>query len=211
MTAPATQQDTMHRAREAICLLLMPFFLLGAGDDPEKARAAVDGLIQAYDPRDTKELDLVARIIGFSAAALDNLRLSMGGPSVSDTKILRYRSAAVSLSRSAEQCRVVLRTVQSQPQATVHDEKPAIAPRPPAPVAKSPAPAPHLTPAQTETAKTEVRALLAELAKSGAARPKGLTALRVKPDQGALLSAAVTAAVAAKQTEAATQDPNRHR
>jgi hypothetical protein len=101
MTAP--QPNTMDRAFEAICMLLMPFFLIGAGDDPEMARDAVSDLARAYRPADTQELDLVARIIGFSTTALDNLRLSIASPTLSDTKVLRYRSSAVSLSRSLEQ------------------------------------------------------------------------------------------------------------
>jgi hypothetical protein len=48
------------------------------------------------------ELDLVGRIIGFSVAAMDNLRLSMASD-LSATKILRYRSNAVTLCRSSDQ------------------------------------------------------------------------------------------------------------
>ncbi len=103
MTSHATQSDTMDRAFRAICMQLMPFFLLGTADDPGKARDAVADLIRAYNPANIHELDLVARVIGFGIAALDNLRLSMAGPALSDTKVLRYRSTAVSLSRSAEQ------------------------------------------------------------------------------------------------------------
>ena len=53
----ATQLETMDRAFEAICTLLMPFFLIGAGDDPEKARCAVSNLLRAYDalPQDAPQ------------------------------------------------------------------------------------------------------------------------------------------------------------
>jgi hypothetical protein len=43
---------------------------------------------------------------------MDNLRLSMN-PDLSDTKVLRYRSNAVALSRAGEQCRKILTTMQA--------------------------------------------------------------------------------------------------
>ena len=195
MTASLTPADTMDRARNAICLLLMPFFLFGAGDDPQKARAAVADLIQAYNPTDTLQLDLAARIIGFSTAALDNLRLSMSSPTLSDTKILRYRSTAVSLSRSAEQCRTELRKMQDAlPEAIPAAQPQPMRPQPPIPPMTSP---------QIAKARTDARNLLTGLARIGAACApgQGLTALHLVPDQGAQISAAVTAAIAQKQNE----------
>jgi hypothetical protein len=214
MTTPATQADTMDRALEAICMLLMPFFLLGAADDPEKARRAVANLIQAYNPNTTQELDLAARVIGFSAAALDNLCASMSSPTLSDTKVLRYRSAAVSLSRAAEQCRVVLQKLQTEPPVAIpaprpRDEKPAVTPQHQA--AMPQAPAAQITAEQIEQAKSDARALLADLAKAGMrqAPGQGLTAVQLLPDPGAEISMAVTAAIAAHRVFPAWQYPTR--
>jgi hypothetical protein len=187
----AAQPDTMDRAFEAFCMLLMPFFLLGAGDDPEKARAAVADLLRAYNPASPQELDLAARIVGFSAAALDNLRLSMASPDFSDTKVLRYRSTAVSLSRSAEQCRKTLGTLQAEQPAL-----PVAAPQPPA--VKPQTPLPPMTAARVDKAKGEARDILTGLARLGRAIPpgQGMTAIRIAPDPGAQITAAVTAALA---------------
>jgi hypothetical protein len=207
MTSHTTQPDTMDRAFDAICMLLMPFFLLGAADDPNKARNAVADLIRAYNPANTQELDLAARVIGFSIAALDNLRQSMASPDLSDTKVLRYRSTAVSLSRSAEQCRVILTKMQT-------DEP---APRPQAeqqtaiPATKPQAPLPPMSSASMEKAKTEARAMLAGLAKLGTtcAPGQGMTAIRIAPEPGAQITAAVTAALTEMKSRNAVQNAPR--
>jgi hypothetical protein len=215
MTSNTTQPNTMDRAFDAICMLLMPFFLLGAADDPNKARNAVADLIRAYNPADTKELDLVARVIGFSIAALDNLRLSMTSPELSDTKVLRYRSTAVSLSRSAEQCRVILTRMQTdEPAARPQAERQAAAPQKPQPqptAAKPPPSLPPMSTASIEQAKTEARAMLAGLAKLGAtcAPGQGMTAIRIAPEPGAQITASVAAALAEMKSRNAAQNPPR--
>lgn len=178
--------ETMDRAFEAICMLLMPFFLIGAGDDPEKARRAVADLLRTYGAANLQELDLAARVIGFSAAALDNLRLSMASPTPADVKILRFRSNAVSLSRSAEQCRTTLKKIQAdrpKPQDTLP--------------ARTVNPLPPVAAARVEKARGEARNLLAGLAKLGAASQpgQGMTAIHLAPDPGAQITAAVTAAL----------------
>jgi hypothetical protein len=182
MTAPLP--ETMDRAFEAICMLLMPFFLIGAGDDPEKARTAVADLLRGYDPASVQELDLAARIVGFSAAALDNLRLSIAGPDRPDTKILRFRANAVSLSRSAEQCRTTLKTIQAERPQPVAQAVPA----------RLLTPLPPMTAAKIEKAKSEARDMLAGLARLGAAPGQGMTAIRIDADPGAQIAAAVAAA-----------------
>jgi hypothetical protein len=215
MPSNATQPDTMERAFDAICMLLMPFFLLGAGDDPNKARNAVADLIRAYNPANTQELDLVARVVGFSIAALDNLRLSMGGSALSDTKVLRYRSTAVSLSRAAEQCRVILTELQTdKPAPRIQPELQAAAPQKPQPqptAAKSQAPLPPMSSASMEKAKTEARAMLAGLAKLGAscAPGQGMTAIRIAAEPGAQITASVAAALAEMKSRNAAQNPPR--
>lgn len=219
MTAPAPQSDLMDQALEAISMLLMPFFLLGAGDDPEKARNAVAAMIRAYNPSTIQELDLVARIIGFSTAALDNLRLSMGGPTLSDSKILRYRSTAVSLSRSAEQCRATLQKMQTEQAETQHAPQPEkqtaalriSAPQPNAQPAMPKAALPPMSPASIEKAKAEARTMLAGLAKAGAACApgNGMTAAHLHPDPGAQITASITAALAEMKNPRAGQIPRR--
>ena len=203
MTASAPDPDTMDRAFDAICMLLMPFFLLGAADDQAKARQAVGDLIRAYNPANTMQLDLVARVVGFSIAALDNLRLSMAGPELSDTKVLRYRSSAVSLSRSAEQCRLVLtkmRTEQPEesPIPRPRAEPRASAPAPHTQIAKPSTPLTPISKPSLERAKTEARAMLAGLAKLGTACApgQGMTAIRIAPDPAAQIAASVAAALA---------------
>ena len=91
---------------------LLPFFLAGAGGDSSAARAAIREMVEEYAAATATELDLVGRIIGFSVMATDNLRLSMK-PDLSDTKVLRYRSNAVALSRASEQCRKMLEALQA--------------------------------------------------------------------------------------------------
>jgi hypothetical protein len=203
MTVPATHSDTMDRALEAVCMLLMPFFMLGAGDDPEKARAAVASLVLAYMPDTSQELDLAARIVGFSAAALDNLRLSMTSPTLSDTKVLRFRSAAINLSRSAEHCRAVLQTMraeQTETEPSARVEQP-VAAQPQAPAAQPRAPVSQPTTAQIEKARNEARAIMAALAKGDLLKGQGqgMTAIHMAPDPGAEISAGVMAAMARHQ------------
>jgi hypothetical protein len=184
----ATPQATTDRAFDAICMLLMPFFLVGVSDDPERARGAVADLLHAYDPANPQELDLAARVIGFSAAALDNLRLSMADPALPDTKVLRYRSTAVRLSRSSEQCRASLKKIQAErPQQQVGRPLPKILPKP----------LPPMTATRIEKAKAEARDMLAGFARLGTACPagQGMTAIRVAPDTGAQIAAAVNAAL----------------
>jgi hypothetical protein len=176
----ASQPKTMDRAFEAICMLLMPFFLAGAGDDPEKARGAVSDLLHTYEPANVQELDLAARVVGFSAVALDNLRLSMANPTLSDTKVLRYRSSAVSLSRSSEQCRAALKKMRSerfvqQPAASFKLRRPL----------------PPMTAARIEKAKGEARELLTSLARLGVGAGQGTTAISTAPDPDTQITAAV--------------------
>ena len=189
-----SQPDTMDRALEAIAMALMPFLLLGAGDDPEKARAAVADLIRAYNPTDVQQLDLAARIVGFGLAALDNLRLSMARPELSDTKVLRFRSSAVSLNRSAEQCRTTLNTMQSEPKEAKPAPQQPAAPQ----LAKPQAPVPPMSNLQMEKARSDARALLSGLAKLGeaCAPGQGMTAIHRAPD--AQLTDAITAALSGK-------------
>jgi hypothetical protein len=131
---------------------------------------------------------------------------------LSDTKVLRYRSAAVSLSRAAEQCRGVLQKMQHEPPGAIP------APRPidenSAAMPQSRATMPQAAPiiaGPIEKARSAARAVLADLAKTGMrqAPGQGLTVLHNVPDPGAEMSAAVTAALAAHRASAAAPNPVR--
>ena len=176
----ASQPKTMDRAFEAICVLLMPFFLISAGDDPEKARGAVSDLLHIYEPANVQELDLAARVVGFSVVALDSLRLSIADRNLSDTTVLRYRSNAVSLSRSSDQCRAALKKLRSERLA---QQYPA--------TFKLRHPLPPMTAARIEKAKGEARELLTSLARLGAGTDQGTTAISATPDPNAQITAAV--------------------
>ncbi len=115
---PAAEAIPSDCTFQTILDFMLPFFLAGAGGDADFARAAIFELLDAYNAATTPELDLAGRIIIFSTAAMDDLRLSMTDPEMSDAKKLRYRSNAVALSRSAEQCRKVLEAMQAKRQAT---------------------------------------------------------------------------------------------
>jgi hypothetical protein len=113
MSAPASQPDPTECLFSTILGFTLPFYLAGAGGDMDAAGMAVTELIAAYGAATAPELDLVGRLVGFSAAAMDNLRLSMQSD-LSGTKVLQYRGNAVALGRLAEQCRKVLETMQTK-------------------------------------------------------------------------------------------------
>jgi hypothetical protein len=144
--------------------VLLPFHLAAAGADPGLTRAAIIQLIDAYQSATAAELDQVGRMLGFSAAAMDNLRLSMRS-GLSDRTVLQYRANAVALSRIAEQCRKTLEVMQSKREQT-GETAPMPHPQPmpvskPAPFAPLPpaAPPPSTPPAQPQAAARAVSAV----------------------------------------------------
>jgi hypothetical protein len=170
---------------------MLPFYLAGAGGDAATVHALMLELIEAYHATTAAERDLVGRLVSFSAAAMDNLRLSMR-PDLSDRKILQYRANAVALNRSAEQCRKTLDAMQTkreQPNELAamthpmpHPRPPPISPpRPSSPPREMPPAQPHASsqtafayPGSTvegdpefacdlETMKRNTRAMLADL------------------------------------------------
>ncbi len=215
MTQPDSQPTTIDCIFENILTFMLPFFLSSAGGDADLGRAAIQELAEAYNAATVTELELVGRVLGFSVVAMDNLRLSMN-PGMSDTKILRYRSNAVALSRAGEQCRKILEAVQAnrKPMAI---PKPAIAAAPPPEMAaQPPKPAPltkpHTAPQTssrpvtlppaTEAMKRDARKLLAAFS-NGDSPPARALAFPRMPDQAALIGTAVMDALAASKRNAA--------
>jgi hypothetical protein len=143
--------DCLTTACQAICLTLAAFALPAAGGDLAKANALIADMILAHQPANMMELELAGRIVGFSLAAMDNLRMSIADPEMADAKVLRCRSSAASLSRSAEQCRAALTNLRagSKPQqpaaVTQQREAQPEAPQPEAPKAAAPKPRPVAT------------------------------------------------------------------
>lgn len=105
--------SSMNLAIEAACNNLMDFVIVASSDNPDKARAVIADMIRAYNPADTIELALISQIVGFGLASMDSLRRSMADPDMPDAKVLRYRTSAASLSRSAEQCRAALNALRA--------------------------------------------------------------------------------------------------
>jgi hypothetical protein len=143
---PASHPDTIECLFSTIIDFTLPFYLAGSDGDGRSAVGAVLDLIVSYDPATAAELDVVGRLVGFSAAATDSLRLSMQ-PDLPDTKILQYRTNTVALGRLAEQCRQVLEEMQTT--RRIAAARPMPQPRP-APVAPPSPPRPprDMPPAQ---------------------------------------------------------------
>jgi hypothetical protein len=161
---------------ETITAFMVPFFLAGAGGNPDIAKAAIRDLILAHNPETPAEMDLAGRIVAFSIVGLDNLRLSKA-PDLSDTKVIRYRSNAITLMRSSDQARKILTAVREKREPTLKIPRPSVAPAPAAPETqrhpagtKSPAHAgaPKNPPQDIEALKRDARALTQMFSKNGA-------------------------------------------
>jgi hypothetical protein len=190
---------------------LLPFFLVGARGNQDVATAAIRELIDTYNAGNPMELDLVGRIIGFSIASLDNLRLSMTA-GLSDTKVLRYRCNAITLCRSSNTARTMLEATQAGRPVRQATPRPTVAAAPPAPkpvpVVQAPKPAPQAQapvipqlpnggiskfPMDIEAMKRDARIKMAAFSKSGAAAPIAIL------DPAAAIRAAVRAAVTSER------------
>jgi hypothetical protein len=151
-------------------------------------------LIDSHHPATTTELDLVGRILGFSIAALDNLRLS-AAPDLSTSQVLRYRGNAVTLSRSAETSRKMLHAAQSGQPLTREPPRPAVAPAP------KPQSTATVAMPDIEAMKRDARAMIAAFSRqdvqSHAAFPPQL------PDTETMIRTATRAAIAAASRPAA--------
>lgn len=222
MTQP--QPTAIDCIFENILGFMLPFLLASAGGDANLARAAIQELAEAHNVATATELEVVGRLLGFSVVAMDNLRLSMNRD-LSDTKVLRYRSNAVALSRAGEQCRKILEVMQdnrkpdvkavSLPAPVVADAPPppALLPRPrrgdenkqPSRVEASQ----PLTggsakfPESTEAAKRDARLLLAMFARNGAVSGQTATIFPHIPDPAAAVDKAVREAFRGSRRAAA--------
>ena len=220
LTQLETQPDSGAIAFDCVLAsileFMLPFFLVAAAGNAGLARSAIKELIDAYQPGTPTELDLVGRIIGFSTAALDNLRLSMA-PDLSDTKVLRYRCNAVTLSRASDQALKTLEALQARQQQTGKIPRPSIAAAPPAtapgaspimprsqplspprsprsqPVADSGAVS-EFPPMDIEAMKRDARIMMAAFSKTGA---RDRIAILPIVDPAAAADAAARAAIAA--------------
>jgi hypothetical protein len=184
MTQP--EPPTYDCTLDTILGFLLPFFLAAASGNPEHAKAAIRELIGAYNASTPQELDLVGRIIGFSIASLDNLRLSMT-PDLSDTKVLRYRSNAVTLSRASNQAMKALEALQAKQEQPRPIPRPSVAAAPPPPAARAQRPATQAAaptpstkantehpPLDIEAMKREARVAMMAFSKNG---PQGAGAI----------------------------------
>jgi hypothetical protein len=203
MPHPDPASPTIHCLRTTICGFLLPFFLSAAGGNTATAQAAILELIDAYNARTITELDLVGRIVGFGIVAMDNLRLSMT-QDMSDTKVLRYRSNAVALSRAAEQARQILHALQEKQETTLNIPRPAVA------AAPAPVTPPKLQPSRNNVAPIPAtKGLFASLSKDmetmqrearimmGAFSKHGASAIQMTRDPSQMATSAAQAAVAA--------------
>lgn len=188
MSHPASQPGLVDCLFGTILGFMLPFYLAGSGGDVNVASAAILELIEAYSAATAAELDVVGRLLGFNAVAMDNLRLSMRS-GLSDTKILQYRANAVALGRMADQCRKALEAMQTKREqycetagmphpGSMPEPRPApIAPPPQSPPPRDLPPSPPQASARSamavegdpefasdiETMKQNARAMLAEL------------------------------------------------
>ncbi|HQT78131.1 MAG TPA: hypothetical protein PLD10_13835 [Rhodopila sp.] len=125
---------------------MLPIFTVSAGGDIDLARRSIIDLLDAYEACTAAELELVARIVSFSHAAIDSLRQAARAD-LSATLVLRFRANAVALNRSAETCRKTLESMQDRRRAA--EALQVVQPIPQAPLPAGPAtPKPPHPPAQ---------------------------------------------------------------
>jgi hypothetical protein len=100
-----TAQDTVT---EQVLGLLSPFFLDGAGGDPDAARSAAAHMLAGYSTETTEELQIAAQIIACGFAVLDSLSRSMADKTLTVNTQLRLRGSANAMNRAVQQGRVAL-------------------------------------------------------------------------------------------------------
>ncbi|WP_428490196.1 hypothetical protein [Rhodopila sp.] len=115
MSHPQPNRDATKALFITALGCLLPFHAPGFNGDRTLALNAIGELIQACRPAAPEEYDLAGRSLGYAAAAMDSLRLSMQ-PNLTDSLILQYRRNAIALGRSADQCRKTLEVIRSKRQ-----------------------------------------------------------------------------------------------
>nr|WP_294502730.1 hypothetical protein [uncultured Rhodopila sp.] len=95
-----------------IVALLTPLFIEAAGADIAIARTAARETIAAYRVQNHASLILVGRIIAFGLTALGSLSLSMADE-LTIAMIIRLRSNANALNRSADRCERMLQETRA--------------------------------------------------------------------------------------------------
>lgn len=109
--------------RDRILSFLIPLFLTSANGDANRARQAVEALLASYNPRTAKELRLAALSIAFSFGALDALARSASQDATLN-QVLRLRSNANALARSAAKAELALQAERSEPSQDQDDSLP---------------------------------------------------------------------------------------
>jgi hypothetical protein len=115
-------------ALEHVLAFLVPLFLRGADCDQESARQAALRLLDSHGAATDRDLLLAAEIIAFSFTTLDNLSRSMADADISVSTLLRLRSNANALSRSAQRNRKTLEQVRK---IDLQPDQPPAPPTPP--------------------------------------------------------------------------------
>jgi hypothetical protein len=128
---PATTSTAFTPAiLDTVLVHLAPHFLPSAGDDLPAARHAASLLLAAYGAATDAELYLAAEVISFSFHALEALS-EAAAPDLAETKKLRLRGSAVSLSREAHKTQRKLDQLQrARVAASNRSEAEAPPPRP---------------------------------------------------------------------------------
>jgi hypothetical protein len=184
---------------------MLPFFLSSAGGDADLASDAIRELADAYNIETAAELELVGRILGFSTVAMDNLRRSMN-PDLSDIKVLRYRSNAISLSRASDQCRTILELMQANripprqpviaaPPPPANTEPPRVKSNPPPGAPASHTGAVSFSPADFDRVKRDAMRMLAGFSDKQAQFHEPAASFPEIPDPAILIGAAVRQAL----------------
>jgi hypothetical protein len=90
------------RLRRHAIANLVPFFVAKPDNDPTGARVAAEGILDGYNAKTPKELQLSTQIIALSWAAMACLRAAVAAKNLSMDEILRLQDHAIALDRSSQ-------------------------------------------------------------------------------------------------------------
>ena len=148
--------------REQVYLSLVPFFLEAAEGNVANARAAVEELINAFNPANAEDVLLVAQIVTYGMAGLESLRRSAEKPDLPVSMQLRLRGNANAMQRASQTCH----------KALDQRRKAAASPIP------QPQSAPAVTEADLQAALKRATAVIAEARTAGQLPPMNREARR---------------------------------